>query len=289
MESGLVYVVHNDWIQNPNAKEGCKTYKIGITAGSVEDRYYGLGLKMPSEFKCDFAYRFNSEQYKKVETTLHNLLNQTNVGGEWFDLNRIALNGVHEVCKQNGGELITDAIEDEIEGEKKQDRESTKVLSGTRSLKKEFWAYFIEYLEQHGTFLRYCKSRCIANKDWFWIGTGRAGCPIVVWMDTSDSQIGCCLCIQSKWIKGNEVSAKKAYFKLKEEQEIIHKEIGEKLVWHRYCDDDDDHDSEDSEIGVTREGNLNERERWEEYSKWFKKYAELLHKTFSDRVKNLEL
>jgi len=289
MGSGTVYVVHNNWIQNPDAKKGCKTYKIGITTKSVSTRYYGLDLKMPSEFACDFAYKFDDEQYIAVEKKLHKILNQLNVGGEWYDLNDDTLEGVHDVCTQNGGILITDDIENEIAGEKKHGGESTKRLSGTRSLKKEFWAYFIEYLEQHGTFLRYCKSRRIKDVDWFWIGTGISGCCIWLWMDTSTSQIGCHFCIGSKSIKGNEVSAKKAYFKLKEEQKIIHKEIGEKLEWLHHCDADDDHDSEDSEIGVTREGNINERERWEEFSKWFKKYAELLYKTFSERVKILKL
>jgi hypothetical protein len=117
MGSGIVYVVHNNWIQNPDAKEGDKTYKIGITAGSVEDRYYGLDLKMPSKFICDFAYKFDSEQYRKVETTLHNLLNKQNVGGEWFDLNETALKGIRSTCEGHGGILDTDNINEKIAGE----------------------------------------------------------------------------------------------------------------------------------------------------------------------------
>jgi len=127
MGSGTVYVVHNNWIQNPDAEKGCKTYKIGITTKSVGTRYYGLDLKMPSEFACDFAYKFDNEQYKEVEQKLHKFLNQLNVGGEWYDLNDDTLEVVHDVCKQNGGELITDDFEKEIAGEKKQRRRPTKV------------------------------------------------------------------------------------------------------------------------------------------------------------------
>jgi len=116
MGNGKVYVVHNNWIQNPDAKNGCKTYKIGITTESVSKRYYGLGLKMPSEFVCDFAYEFNNQQYIVVEKTLHNILNRLNVGGEWYDLNNDTLVGIHDVCTQNGGKLITNAIGKVIAG-----------------------------------------------------------------------------------------------------------------------------------------------------------------------------
>jgi len=117
MGTGIVYVVHNDWIQNPEAVEGFMTYKIGITADSVSNRYYGLGLKMPSEFECDFAYEFDSERHKEVETALHKLLNQSNVGGEWFDLSDDTLDGVRSICELAGGILITDTVEKEIEAD----------------------------------------------------------------------------------------------------------------------------------------------------------------------------
>jgi len=128
-ESGLVYVVHNDWIQNPKAKEGCKTYKIGKTKHSVSKRYsqmdgkmptssYDLvGLTMPSEFICDFAYEFNSEQYHDVEKGLQSVLDLSRVGGEWFDLNEKALEGIKWVCEKCGGKLITTKVQREVEKE----------------------------------------------------------------------------------------------------------------------------------------------------------------------------
>lgn len=114
MESGKVYVVHNDWLQNPETEE--MPYKIGITKNSVNDRYYGLGLKMPGEFVCDFAYEFG-DSYAKVEKTLHSMLNQLNINGEWFNINGEALDGIKTVCELAGGKLITDIVEEEIEKE----------------------------------------------------------------------------------------------------------------------------------------------------------------------------
>ena len=106
-----VYVVHNEWILNP--ENGKMPYKIGITMNSIEHRYYGLGLKMPGEFICDFAYEFG-EEYSKVEKTLHNMLNQLNVNGEWFSINEEALDGIRNICELAGGKLITEEIEKEI-------------------------------------------------------------------------------------------------------------------------------------------------------------------------------
>ena len=114
MENGKVYVVHNEWLQDPETGE--MPYKIGMTKNSVNERFYGLGLKMPGEFICDFAYEFDNN-YAKVEKTLHNMLNQLNINGEWFNINEDALDGIKTVCELAGGKLITEIIEEEIEEE----------------------------------------------------------------------------------------------------------------------------------------------------------------------------
>jgi len=114
MENGKVYVIHNEWIQDPET--GNMPYKIGITKSTIENRFYGLGLKMPGEFICDFAYEFG-ESYSKVEKTLHNMLNQLNVNGEWFCINEEALEGIKNICELAGGKIITAKIENEIEKE----------------------------------------------------------------------------------------------------------------------------------------------------------------------------
>jgi hypothetical protein len=112
MKNGKVYVVHNEWIQDPETGE--MPYKIGITKNTVDDRYYGLGLKMPGEFICNFAYEFG-ENYTLVEKALHKLLNTLNVNGEWFNINDDVLDGIRDICVLAGGKLITEIVENEIE------------------------------------------------------------------------------------------------------------------------------------------------------------------------------
>jgi hypothetical protein len=273
MGRGLVYVVHNDWIQNPDIKKGYRTYKIGITTVSVSNRYYGLGLKMPSEFVCDFSYKFDSEQYKEVEKRLKKILNQSNVGGEWYDLNNDTLNVVHSICKDNGGKLITNAVDGEIVVDGKQ-----LITKERNRLHLEHWDYLTNYLYQQGYSLE-----------------------IYIDCGTPDSLPLCFVPIKNTNIEivmsnlnqqdvyysliyiGESTNAKKIYFKLSEERQIIEKEMELELGWKW------DEEYNIPLIYVSRDGNIEDREQWEEITEWFKKIFELFCKFFLNRVKNLRL
>ncbi|GHV35148.1 hypothetical protein AGMMS4952_27510 [Spirochaetia bacterium] len=113
METGLLYVVHNEWIRNPETKK--MPYKIGITKKTVDDRYYGLGLKMPGEFICDFAYYFPKKSYAEVEKILHSLYDKYRVNGEWFELPDGKLNSIQEACVDMDGVLQTEVVENSID------------------------------------------------------------------------------------------------------------------------------------------------------------------------------
>ncbi|MCL2791889.1 MAG: GIY-YIG nuclease family protein [Spirochaetaceae bacterium] len=117
METGLLYVVYNEWICDPNS--GKMPYKIGITSGTVESRYYGLGLKMPGDFICEFAYEFSQNSLKDIEVNLQELFQKDRINGEWFLINDTQLFAIRAVCEKKGGKLVTEKIEHEIESETK--------------------------------------------------------------------------------------------------------------------------------------------------------------------------
>jgi len=117
MDSGLLYVVYNEWICDPNSGE--MPYKIGITTGTVESRYYGLGLKMPGEFICYFAYEFSQNSLKEVEVFIQNLFQKERINGEWFLISNEQLFAIEAVCEKKGGKLVTEKIENEIESQTK--------------------------------------------------------------------------------------------------------------------------------------------------------------------------
>jgi len=113
MDIGILYIVFNKWICNPDTGE--TPYKIGITRGSVEDRYYGLGLKMPGKFETLFAYEF--DDCAKAEKLIHGILDKKRGNGEWFNINQKELDYIKTTCEIMGGKLVTNEVENEIKDE----------------------------------------------------------------------------------------------------------------------------------------------------------------------------
>jgi hypothetical protein len=134
MESGILYVIFNKWIRDPETNE--MPYKIGITRNSIEDRYYGLGLKMPGKFETLFAYKI--KDYSKAEQYMHGIFNKYCVNGEWFKLNQNELNLIKANCEMMDGILVTDEIKEEIENEAKNEIKNNRVLGGNMQSVKVF-------------------------------------------------------------------------------------------------------------------------------------------------------
>jgi len=125
MGSGILYVVFNDWIREPQTNN--KPYKIGITSTTVSDRYYGLGLKMPGEFKTVFAYKLKN--FKEAEKAIHDILkSQFHVNGEWFNISQDEINLVENICKTMGGKIVTDEVKQEVEIETEEENEKDDVF-----------------------------------------------------------------------------------------------------------------------------------------------------------------
>jgi len=110
MNDGILYVVFNKWITNPETHE--TPYKIGITRGSIEDRYYGLGLKMPGKFEALFAYKL--EDCPKAEQLIQGILIKYRENGEWFNITQRELELIKANCETMGGVLVTGEVIDEI-------------------------------------------------------------------------------------------------------------------------------------------------------------------------------
>lgn len=113
VDNGILYVVFNKWINNPETHE--MPYKIGITRGSVDYRYYGLGLKMPGKFETLFAYKL--DDCAEAEQLIHGILNKYRENGEWFNITQKELDLIKANCEAMGGKVVTDEVVDEIENE----------------------------------------------------------------------------------------------------------------------------------------------------------------------------
>jgi hypothetical protein len=125
MGSGILYIVFNDWIRDPQT--GNKPYKIGITTKTVYDRYYGLGLKMPGKFETLFAYKLKN--FKEAEKAILEILRPLHhVNGEWFDIAQNEIDLVETICKTMGGKIVTDEVKLEVEIETEEANEEDDIL-----------------------------------------------------------------------------------------------------------------------------------------------------------------
>ena len=138
MESGILYVVFNKWIRDPQKNE--MPYKIGITKDSVSERYYGLGLKMPGKFETLFAYKL--ENYKEAEKAIGTIFNKNNINGEWYCLSKEDIDLIEANCKKMNGKLITEEINKEIETETEIDNSKEKIIIETAVEQRNFKTNF---------------------------------------------------------------------------------------------------------------------------------------------------
>lgn len=146
-------------------------------------------------------------------------------------------------------------------------------MTDTRSLQLEYWNYLKDYFNQQSTFLSLRTPRA---QHWYSMSIGRSKFHISLTINTIHNRIGCEL-----YIRGE--NAKKAFSELRKDKEIVEKEIGTELDWQELPD------GQDSRIIVYQNGNIKDKEQWEEITKWFKKYSELFYNSFSNRVKKLKL
>ena len=138
MDKGILYVVSNKWINNPETQE--MPYKIGITRGSVDDRFYGLGLKMPGKFETLFAYKL--DDCAKAEQLIHGIFKNYRLNGEWFNITQKEIELIKANCEAMGGKIVTDEIENEIQ------IETTPIVDGIERLDLFFAKILEEYKDK---------------------------------------------------------------------------------------------------------------------------------------------
>jgi len=150
---------------------------------------------------------------------------------------------------------------------------TSKSLSETKVLQLEFWQTLKEYMEENKTFLRLRTPRA---QHWYSIAIGRSYFNLSLTVNTRDKRLGCEI-----YMRGE--SAKTAFKKLEKKKKVIETELSEELNWQELPE------GQDSRIILYTEGDIKNKERWEEYFSWCKNYAEKFHRVFSKRIKNLKL
>src|SRR5262249_13396544 len=153
-------------------------------------------------------------------------------------------------------------------------------LTDAKRLQVEFWTAFRSYVEGHGERVKATKP---LPQHWMNVALGRSGFKLAAIASFCDSvkETG-----DSHGVRAEAVietnDSKRHFTRLEAQKAQIEKEMGEPLTWHnppniRTC-----------RIYVRRPALLTDRNQWPEYHAWLLGKLEALHKTFAQRVKQLD-
>ncbi len=150
---------------------------------------------------------------------------------------------------------------------------STRKLTDTKILQRDFWTDLKEYFIENNTFLRMMAPR---PQHWYTISVGKSNTEIDLIVDTQKNLIRCELGLHGK-------NAKIWFSTLYQDKERIENEISEELEWLEM------EEYKMSKITLSNDvkGEIKNRNNWEDCFVWFKDKSETFHKVFSPRVKQL--
>ena len=131
----------------------------------------------------------------------------------------------------------------------------------------------VTFFNAKKTFLSMRKPR---PQHWYTIGVGKSHFQISLTLNSRLKKIGCELYISSS-------DAKAAFAQLLEDKIQIEKQLGGKLEWQELPT------RNASRIIEYHSGNYEDLESWDKLFAWLLERAEAFHKTFSNRIQELEL
>ena len=150
---------------------------------------------------------------------------------------------------------------------------TTRTLTDTKILQREFWTELKDYFTDNNTFL---SMRTPRPQHWYSFGVGKSYFGIDIRIDTQKNITWCDFNLWGSDVKDN-------YSFLLKDKDEIENELGYELKWREM------EGKKMSMISLSKNvnGNIKDRETWEDCFVWFKEKAESFHKVFSPRVKQL--
>ena len=124
-------------------------------------------------------------------------------------------------------------------------------------------------MEKQGSFLNVNPK----PQHWCSFSIGHSGFWLSLTVDSRKKQMSCHLRIRH---------TKHGFFKLKEQKDVIEKELNTNLEWEEKLN------KKSSIIAQYKAGNFQNKDEWPELFEWLKQRAEAFHKTFQARIKDLD-
>jgi hypothetical protein len=147
-------------------------------------------------------------------------------------------------------------------------------LSEREELREEFWTAFRDRIRARRTSLSVRKP---GTRHYYSNPIGVGGYHISYWVNEDEHELGLELTIED---------GEAAYRELREQTDEIEDELGHEVYWNELRETRGGNMR--SNIGVTREANIEDRERWDEYFEWMFDVGERFHEVFPDRLRRLE-
>jgi len=143
-------------------------------------------------------------------------------------------------------------------------------ITETKIKQFEFWNKFKEYSKNKGSKL---KLRKVYHQHWYDISIGSSEAHIALTINTQENLLGCELYI---------VQSKELFNGLEKNKSKIEAELNEELKWMELPE------RKASRIRLTRDADINDTDKWEDYSEWLKTNAEKFQKVFHKYIKELQ-
>jgi hypothetical protein len=222
------------------------------------------------------AQRFTEEHRATLDWLNEITDDRFNFFGLEIELWRIGMSPVapkfNVVCKPNDWSKTVAAAASQVEMES---------LTEVKKLRLEFWTAFRSYVEEHGKQIKPTKPN---PRHWMSFALGRGGINLSAVASLFDSEAES---YESHEVRAEVVlvgpNCKTQFAAMEAKKAEIEAEIGEPLTWYnpsnkRAC-----------RIYLRQPATLTDRSQWPEYHAWLLQKLEALHKTFAQRVRQLDV
>jgi hypothetical protein len=143
-------------------------------------------------------------------------------------------------------------------------------LTETKVLQLDFWDKFKEFAQNNKTVLRLRKTY---PQHWYDISFGSSEAHIALTLNSQANLMACEIYISD---------SKELFAELIQYKDQIEEELGTKLEWMEL------EGKKASRIKLSRDGDMTDSEKWEEFFKWFMMQAENFQKVFGKYMKKIK-
>lgn len=188
--------------------------------------------------------------------TMNSLANSMSLFLQWIEAHDVDWHEVYAVSDSDKAKAV------------KKSTSAASELSSTKMLQLEFWTKLKEYVQDNKHQIKLRKAR---PQHWHDISIGTSNAHIGLSVNSQTNQLGCEIYISD---------SKDLYDGLEAKKDEIESQLGEKLEWKPLPE------GKASRIKLSRNGELNNQDSWEDYHQWLCDKVQKFQSVFGSAIKN---